>query len=340
MPGISQTQTGSRLSQAWRFEVGDYPTACALTTAGDAVVVGTSGGQLIAIDTTTGVQQWRREAHMGGVLSVHCSAHAIASSGQDGHARTFSRSGDPLHALPGHARWVERIAWSPDGSKLAAASGKHVRIWSAEGAPLLETQAHASTVTALQWGRTGSQLATTCYGGVYLWDVAAHTNPRFLPFKGSLISLAWSPDNMVVACGSQDCSVHFWRLTSGRDSEMSGYPFKPKALAWDANSSLLATGGDATVCVWKFSGKGPEGTAPLQLTSHKGQVTALAFHPRRSMLASLAQDMGLIIWDPRVGSGPIAFAFTEDTPEGLLWKGDQVITTDASGAVVAWNLQR
>ncbi len=29
--------------------------------------------------------------------------------------------------------------------------------------------------------------------------------------SASLVSLAWSPDEKIVACGSQDCSVHFWR---------------------------------------------------------------------------------------------------------------------------------
>jgi WD40 repeat protein len=88
-------------------------------------------------------------------------------------------------------------------------------------------------------------------------------------------------DAKVIACGSQDASVHFWRLKSGKDSEMTGYPFKPKALAWDRESKLLATAGDAKVTVWDFRGKGPEGSRPIQLESHKGVCTRLAFSPRK-----------------------------------------------------------
>ena len=32
------------------------------------------------------------------------------------------------------------------------------------------------------------------------------------------------PDGDIVACGSQDNSVHFWRRSTGMDAEMTGYP--------------------------------------------------------------------------------------------------------------------
>jgi len=65
-------------------------------------------------------------------------------------------------------------------------------------------------------------------------------------------------------------TAHFWRLGSGRASEMTGYPFEPEAIAWDARSSMLATGGDATICIWEFSGNGPEGTRFIQPAAHRG----------------------------------------------------------------------
>lgn len=340
MLGLNAKKTKRGLTEDWRFAAGDYPTALAVSKSGDFVAVGTGAGALIVLESGTGKELWRRDAHSGGVLSVSVGPRAVASSGQDGKTRTFSFGGELLHELPGNTPWVEHVAWSPDGSKLATASGKFVRIWNEDGTPFLETQAHASTVTALQWSRRGAELATTCYGGAYVWTIGAGEHPKLLRFKGSLVSLAWSPDEKIVACGSQDCSVHFWRLDTGRDSEMTGYPFKPKALAWDANSSMLATGGDASICVWSFSGRGPEGTAPIQLRSHEAQVTALAFHPRKAILASLGQDMGVIVWEPRKGTEPVAFAFTDDTPEALVWhpQESRVITTDVAGAVVSWSL--
>jgi WD40 repeat protein len=226
---------------------------------------------------------------------------------------------------------------------LATASGKRVRLWGADGTPRLETESHASTITGLAWSSDGKQLATCCYGGVQLWNVAAGAQGRHLPWKGSLISLAWSPDDRVIACASQDCSVHFWRLDSAKDSEMTGYPFKPRAIAWDARGSMLATSGDATITCWDFSGKGPEGTSPLQLVGHKTLVTCLAFSPRRAVLASGAQDSSVLLWEPRRGQpkrdlGPVGYAFLEDEISGMAWDREHrsLVAVDAAGHVACW----
>jgi WD40 repeat protein len=134
--------------------------------------------------------------------------------------------------------------------------------------------------------------------------------------------------------------VHFWRLASGRDSEMTGYPFKPRAIAWDAHGSMLATGGAADVTVWGFGGKGPEGTSPIQLEAHQGVVTQLAFAPRKATLASGAQDMGVILWEPKKQTKPVAFGFLDDQVTGLAWRPDQRALTgvDAGGNVVTWSV--
>lgn len=53
------------------------------------------------------------------------------------------------------------------------------------------------------------------------------------------------PDGKVIAGGARDRSVRFWRLPRGGASQMRGFPFKPKHMAWDSESRLLATSGDA-----------------------------------------------------------------------------------------------
>ena len=42
------------------------------------------------------------------------------------------------HTLEGHERWINRIAWSPDGNKIASTSyDRTVRIWCAETGKLI-----------------------------------------------------------------------------------------------------------------------------------------------------------------------------------------------------------
>ena len=83
---------------------------------------------------------------------------------------------------------------------------------------------------------------------------------RTLKWVSTLINAHWSPDGKVLAAGSIDKSVHFWRAGAWLDSKMGGYAKKPQALAWSADSKFLATTGEDAIIVWPFAGKGPEGS--------------------------------------------------------------------------------
>jgi WD40 repeat protein len=121
---------------------------------------------------------------------------------------------------------------------------------------------------------------------------------------------------------------------------MQGYPFKPKVLAWDSESKLLATSGDATATLWDFRGKGPEGTRPIQLDAHTGVVTSLAFSPWKGVLASGSQDTSVLLWEPRRGTKPVRYAFLKDEVTALSWHPEHrgLLGSDASGSVVYWEL--
>jgi WD40 repeat protein len=342
MPALSgSTEKGRReLSAVWTANVGDYATALAWSSDGALCAVGAASGEVHVLDGDTGALRSKLDAHRGGVLAIAWSPveRLLATAGQDGTAKLYRDDGALVATLPGTAAWVEHLAWSPSGALLAASSGKVVRLWRADGSPHLATEEHTSTVTGIGWNPKGTQLASACYGGVHLWRVESGAAARHLAWKGSLISLAWSPDGKVIACGTQECSVHFWRLSNGQDSAMQGYPFKPKALAWDGDGALLATGGDANVTVWKFDGRGPEGTKPIVLEGHQAVVTDLAFRSQGTLLASGAQDSGVILWEPRRSKGPKAYAFLQDfvTRVAFRPKHTALAAADASGHVAVW----
>lgn len=343
MPGVSPPRGQTELPEAWSLDLGDYAVDLDVSRDGALVAAATGSGEVTVADAATGQVRWRRRGHGGGALSLALAptTHQLAIGGHDGQVHVYdSHTGELLFTAPVSKGWVERVAWSPDGGRLATSAGRTVRVWSAAGEAQLETEPHPSTVMGLQWGQRGSRLAVCCYGGVHLWPLRSGVQAQHLSWKGSLIALAWSPDEKIIACGSQDGSVHFWRLTTGRDSEMTGYPSKPRALAWDAASTLLATGGSAEVCVWDFSGKGPEGTRPTQLAGHQALCTELVFAPNRPLLASGGQDSGVLLWEPRRGNLPVRYAFLEDEVTRLRWslRGDALFGADARGTVRRWAL--
>jgi WD40 repeat protein len=328
------------LRKAWTVNVGSYAAALSVSHDGFLVAVGTGGGTVSVFDTRSGALCFQVSAHLGGVLSLQWSprARVLATAGQDGCARLYDARGNELAELPGTAAWVEHVAWAPDGEKLATASGRIVCIWTASGALAWKTDAHESTVTGVAWNRRSTELVTACYGGAQLFRVAPEPKTRRFPWRGSLISLAWNPSGSVLACGTQESSVHFWRLSTGQDSEISGFPSKPRALGWDSAGKLLATGGDTIVNVWDFDGDGPEGKPPIELVGHDALCTAVAFHPSEPLLASGSDDMQVLLWDPRSTSSPIANGSLSETATGLAWalNGSRLIGLDAVGTVQAW----
>jgi WD40 repeat protein len=110
--------------------------------------------------------------------------------------------------------------------------------------------------------------------------------------------MAISPNGKWVASGNQDSSVHVWRLWSGDDFQMTGYPAKVETISWDFYSRLLAVGNVGDVTVWDFSGKGPQGTEPRALDGFQRRVTLVAFQHRSALLAAGSADGLLAFWEP------------------------------------------
>ena len=333
------------LRRGWSAEVGDYAIAGGWSLRGEALMVGDAAGGVYAFDGKSGATAWaRRGVHEGGVLAVaiHPSGTAFATAGQDRRVLIWSAAeGQVSRAIDVGSGWVENVAWSPDGQWLAASCSRQVRAYGADGAEVWRSDDHPSTVSAIAWSGVG-ELATACYGRVTFFDASTGELRQKLEWKGSLVSMALSSDGDIVACGSQDNSVHFWRRSTEQDSMMSGYPAKPSALAFDDTGTLLATGGGEAVTVWSFQGSGPEGTRPGVLELHVQPVTTLAFARRAMRLASGGRDGAVVVWSlQRDGEGgPIGAAFVAGVVAELYWRPDgrALAALDARGGVTVWRI--
>ncbi len=67
-------------------------------------------------------------------------------------------------------------------------------------------------------------------------------------------------------------------------------------------------------------------------------MTQLAFPPRKGLLASAAQDTGVIVWEPRKGRKPVRYGFSEDAASGLAWSPDgaHLAVVDGSGRTIVY----
>ena len=345
MSEVSADRRQGVFRQGWSAAVSDYAIAGGWTRGGDALVIGDASGGVYAFDGKSGASDWARQgAHEGGLLAmaIHPSGTAFATAGQDGRVLIWGGAeGQVKQTIDVGSGWVENVAWSPDGQWLAASCSRQVHAYGADGGEVWRSDDHPSTVSTIAWSSTG-ELATACYGRVTFFDVSAGELRQKLEWKGSLVSMVLSPDGDIVACGSQDNSVHFWRRSTELDSMMSGYPGKPSALAFDDTGTLLATGGGEAVTVWSFQGGGPEGTKPGILEHHVQPITTLAFARRGMRLASGARDGVVVVWSLRHdGQGdPIGGALLDDVVTEVRWRPDgrALAALDAQGGVTVWRI--
>ena len=333
------------LQSDWSAVIQDYPIASGWTHDGGALVVCDSAGGVYVFDTKVGELLWsERCAHEGGALamSMHPVETGFTTAGQDGKILIWDLSeARPRCCIEIGSGWVENLRWSPDGAQLASSHGREIQVYAADGTEQWRSDEHLSTVSALGW-LNSEELVSTCYGRVTIFDSGTGGSNQRFEWKGSLVSLALSPYGDVIACGSQDNSVHFWRRSTGEDSMMSGYPGKPTALAFDSTGTLLSTGGGEAVTVWSFEGNGPEGTYPGSLELHERAVSTLSFAPDGLTLASGGRDGLVFVWSLQSdGQGrPEGAAMLESVLAEVCWRpdGKALAALAGEGIVTVWTV--
>ena len=232
--------------------------------------------------------------HGGGILAAASDGERIVTGGDDGKVvatkadmTTATIAADPKH------RWIDHVALAPDGT-VGWSAGKDAFVQPRKGEPRkLEAP---STVGGLAFAPKGRRLAIAHYHGVTLWfPNAAEAIPERLEWKGSHLDVTFSPDGRYLVTAMQEPTLHGWRLVDGKHMRMSGYSAKVRAMAWTAGGKGLATSGAPQLIVWPFHGKdGPMGKEPHMLAPAEHQVSAVACHPQKDVIAA-GYDNGLVL---------------------------------------------
>jgi WD40 repeat protein len=196
----------------------------------------------------------RRQPLDGSSLDRQPDCAWTASPDPQCHERD-DMTGERVMALPVHPNGVgaTRVAFSPDGPHLAAASDTPdplVIVWdTASGQQLYSLTGLPNRAWALAFSPDGSRLATGFGAGfVKVYDAATGEESLSLPHHGGrILSVAFSPDGTLLATGGLDPPT-LWDLATGQvlgtfpgnTAMVNGLAFSPDGTRL-ASSSLDGT---------------------------------------------------------------------------------------------------
>jgi WD domain, G-beta repeat/NB-ARC domain len=199
-----------------------------------------------------------------------------------------------LTALRGHLRDLDLSQLAIRGAYL---QGVELQDATLSGARLEEsvlTEAF-DAIWAVAISKSGqSWAAAGRRGEVRLWREAGQTLHLVWPAHTDIVtSLAFSPDERLLASGSTDGSVKLWDVESGAALWSDWQTRITLCLAFAPNGGLLASGGlDATVRLWN-----PKLGTLLEEVPHPDPVSALAWSPDGRLLATGAGAGTLRLWE-------------------------------------------
>lgn len=164
-----------------------------------------------------------------------------------------------------------------------------------------------------------------------LWILTEHT--------GGVLSVAFSPDDTLLASTNYDKTVSVWDARTGTELwTMQGHKDKPTDVAFSPDGKMLASASeDNTIRVWDAQ----TGKHLHTFEGHTGSVTSVAFSPDGSLLASGGEDKTVQLWDVQTGQSLHTFIAHRDKVLDIAFSPDGKLLASGSedNTVRLWDVE-
>jgi WD40 repeat protein len=297
--------------------------------------------------------------HPGKVYCVAYSpdGHTIAGGGFDGWILIWdTRSGKEINKILYAGRWIESLAFSPDGKSLAAAvngvSGSVYILDTVTWKSRLADQEDAYSAIGLRYSHSGRLLAArfkrSDKGAPFLriWDFGGAPRPPLkIPWQavnGDRDPLAFSPDDRVLACAEQNGQIRLIEVGTYRLLRRVTFPGDSPAntIDFSPDGAHLAAGDvPGHIWVWDLKSASPA-LQPLKITV-TNVVADIAFSPGGHYLAAACWDSTLHLWSfpdlrplPRTGYHTECVSGVAFSPDGK-----HIATASNDRTVRVWDLK-
>jgi len=146
----------------------------------------------------------------------------------------------------------------------------------------------------------GTLLASGGTIGIWIYD--AHTGEElnlFIKHMESVSTIAFSPDNQLLASNGSDNTILLWDIQSGQlKTTLTGHLERAKSVAFSPDGKILASGSeDETIRLWDVS----KGELLLTFAGHAAGVSDVMYSHDGEMLVSHGGDEMIHLWNAHTG---------------------------------------
>ncbi|KAL7919851.1 WD40-repeat-containing domain protein [Trichoderma austrokoningii] len=247
-----------------------------------------------------------------GIYSIRKLLYIVRKSNAESQLALFLEDAEKL--IQSHASIIERaplqayasaLVFTPTASKVRASQWKH-RL------PFIKMLAGYKTQ----------------------WDMHRQTIDGY----SQVTSVAFSPDNKILASASSDHMIRLWEVSTGSHQRtLEGHSYLVFSVVFSPDGSILASASqDSTIRLWEVS----TGSSKRILKGQGESVVFLAFFPDGKTLASSSDDDTIRLWDVARGSCRQTMEKFSGCAERIAISPDGKIlaSTSNDGMVPLWDL--
>jgi len=318
------------------------PGYAVVTTQQTATPVGTTGQTLQPPTTPAAPRGISRRTVIVGLAGL------VGLAVVGGGIVLFRSLPDPhlLYTYRGHSTYVDAVAWSPDGKRIASGGGDDTaQVWDAStGRKVLTYTGYAGAVA---WSPDGKRIASGSWDNtVQVWDAAdgGHVytyrgHPYAQYQNGTVTAVAWSPDGRRIASGgrSPDNTVQVWDAADGGHVyTYRGHTNWVNAVAWSPDGKRIASVGcDPTVQVRDAA----DGGHVYTYRGHSSAVRSVAWSPDGRRIASGGSwDNTVQVWEAADGGHVYTYRGHSQHVFAVAWSpdGKRIASASLDKTVQVW----
>ena len=297
-------------------------------------------------------------------LAFSPDAKTFVGANSDGSIRFWdANTGEELSVLTtGHTQGLNRLAFSPDGSTLAAGYTKTVQLWDTDTfIRRSEATERTDALITLVFSADGSTIISaggfafrkekrdefkqeSVIGKLSLWDAATGHNLSVFPVESHNEGAPALPGQKHIRSSSGTMGgyarIMDIKTANGIKKYVKYQNYGTAAFSRDGsmiaaaqNSSRAPQNDQFSIPLWKVSSRQLQFT----LKGHNGGIKALVFTPDGKTLASGSKDGTIRLWDTTTGNQIISFDSDLSTALAFSADGKTLASTHNKG-IKLWDI--